>query len=103
MKPATNLYIIFIAVTLTSANAVVLNQLPSKLSSISLGTIPTAMPPEDMQVDTQLLSNEPVDAPPLISTTAVCSYRLLNVNPNGHNNIDIDDFAIILLKFKETK
>ena len=62
--PAIILYIILAAVTLTSANAAVPNQLPSKLSSISLGTIPTAMPPEDMQADIHSLSNELVDAPP---------------------------------------
>ena len=62
--PAIILYIILAAVTPTSANAAVLNRLPLKLSSICLGTIPAAMSPEDMQVDIQIVSNEPVDAPP---------------------------------------
>ncbi len=46
--PATILSIILAAITLTSANAIVPNQLGMKQSSISLGLTSTIMPPEDM-------------------------------------------------------
>jgi hypothetical protein len=62
--PTTILCIILTAITITSVNTDVPNQLPLKLSSIETGQIPAAMPPEDMQVDIQSLSNEPVYAPP---------------------------------------
>ncbi len=56
-KPTTILFIILAAITLTSANATVPNQLGMKLSSISPGTISAAMPPEDIHGDIQPLSN----------------------------------------------
>ena len=61
--PATILCIILTAVSLTSANAAVPNQLPLKLSSISPGLTSAAMPPEDIHEDIQPLSNGLVDAP----------------------------------------
>jgi hypothetical protein len=35
--------------------------------------------------------------PPPISMTAACSYCPLNIDLDGDNNADIDDFTIVLL------
>ena len=62
--PAIILYIILAAVTLTSANAAVHNQLGLILYSFSPETIPAATLQKNMHIDIQPLSNEPVNAPP---------------------------------------
>jgi hypothetical protein len=62
--PTTILSIILAAITLTSANDVAPNPSGLKLNSISPGTIPAAMPPEDIHEDIQPLSNGLVDSPP---------------------------------------
>lgn len=48
MKPAIILYILLIAIILTSANATGTNQPALKLSPISPGMIPATTPPEDI-------------------------------------------------------
>ena len=158
-KPATILYIILTAVTLTSPNDAVPNQLAMTLSSTNPGLIPAATPQKDRHIDIQPLTNGLVDAPSayfddcgvLVQAVECVLFQadkgglyLLNnldkftvgdhvrvrgiLNPscasicmqgngcieyntisaclhgdlNGDNNVDIDDFTILLSQWLET-
>jgi hypothetical protein len=57
VKPAIILYLILTTVSLTSANTAIPNQLALKLNAISPKFTSTAMLPEDIHGDIQLLTN----------------------------------------------
>jgi hypothetical protein len=63
MKPTIILNLILTAISMTSSNAAELNQLALKLSAISPGFTSTAIPPEDIHGDIQLLTNGPDGVP----------------------------------------